>query len=126
LPLLRAASNSVQRAGAAMLEPALATGLLRQADVGKYVFAHALVRETIYRDIPAGTRADLHRQVAEALERIHQGTEDLVLSQLAFHFLEAVPQVGAAKCIEYSVRAADLSQRLFAFEHAAGHYATAI
>src|SRR5262245_34924789 len=38
---------------------------------GRYRFAHALIRETLYADLPVSERAALHRRIARALEAEH-------------------------------------------------------
>jgi class 3 adenylate cyclase len=52
------------------LEEATAAGLLIEAGQGRYAFAHALVRQTIYERLGSLRRARLHGQVREALEAL--------------------------------------------------------
>ena len=68
------------------LDAALAAHLIREEPgrPGRFAFAHALVREAIYDQLPAARRALLHGRVAEALERA--GGDD---AELAHHFLLA-------------------------------------
>ena len=49
------------------LDPALDAGLVREDGIDRYLFGHALVRDTIYAAIPAARRARAHARVAEAL-----------------------------------------------------------
>jgi DNA-binding SARP family transcriptional activator len=52
------------------LDTAVAARLLeeRPGAAGGYVFHHALVRDLLYQDLPAGERARAHRRAGEALE----------------------------------------------------------
>jgi SARP family transcriptional regulator, regulator of embCAB operon len=52
------------------LSAAAAAGLLTEAGgtSARYAFAHPLFRQVVYGSVPKGTRAALHRRLAEALE----------------------------------------------------------
>jgi len=90
--------------------------------LGRYSFLHALVRETLYDALPAARRAQLHREVGEALEHIHGEQLDAHVAELAHHFFEAAAVGGAAKALQLSERAGDRAIDLLAYEEAAGHY----
>ncbi|HEX8865441.1 MAG TPA: AAA family ATPase, partial [Lentzea sp.] len=62
-PALLAAVTGVPDLGP-LLDEAVAA---RVVDAGSMAFAHALVRDAIYEDLPPSTRSDLHRRCAEAL-----------------------------------------------------------
>src|SRR5262249_34681531 len=49
-------------------------------------FAHALVRETVYGDLPAAQRVRLHRAVGEQLEALGPAARTRRLPELAHHF----------------------------------------
>ena len=51
------------------LGEAVASGLVIEADPGGATFRHALTREGVYLDLPWLRRRELHRRVAESLER---------------------------------------------------------
>jgi DNA-binding SARP family transcriptional activator len=89
---------------------ALATRLLEQRP-GRalgYRFAHALGRDALYDEIPAGRRARLHRQVGLALERSHHGHLGPVLPELAHHFHAAALDIDdVTKAVDYALRAGD-------------------
>src|SRR4030095_16720860 len=73
--------------------------------VGRYAFAHTLVRETLYSELTSTRRVRLHGRLAEALESSSRGRLDDHLPQLAYHFLEATPGNDMDKAIAYATRA---------------------
>lgn len=52
----------------ARLDEALTARFLREAEGGRYFFAHALVRDALYWELSPSRRARLHRRIAVALE----------------------------------------------------------
>jgi DNA-binding NarL/FixJ family response regulator len=93
---------------------------------GRYRFVHALIRETLYTELPAMRRMRLHRQVGEALERLYRGNAEPHLAELAHHFLEASPGGEATKAVEYARQAAERARAQLAYEEAVRHYALAL
>jgi predicted ATPase len=93
---------------------------------GRRRFAHALIRDAIYEDLTPGRRAQLERRVGEALETLYADDLEPRLSELAHHFLAAVPAGEAEKAIDYAWRAGDRAKRLFAFEEAIRLYQLAL
>jgi transcriptional regulator with XRE-family HTH domain len=85
------------------LEAAVQAGLLTEPAPGVLRFSHALVRDTIYQDLPLLRRADLHARVLAALEPIRPG--DVVA--LAHHALSAATPTTA---VPAAVRAADAAR----------------
>src|SRR5438093_1176437 len=104
-----------------VLGPALGREILVRdpRTAGRYRFAHALIRETIYEERGAAERARLHGRIGEVLETLHQRDPTPHLATLAHHFLEAVPAGGAEKAITYSTRAARYAEASLAYEDAA-------
>ena len=93
---------------------------------GRYAFAHALIREALYRELSASARMALHRTVGEALERLHAANLDDQLPALAFHYREAVPITVVGKAVDYARRAGERAARQLAYEDAAGHFTHAL
>ena len=56
---------------------------------GGYTFVHALVRTTLYDEIPTTRRLRTHRRVAAALEPRAERGDDALLPSLARHYCEA-------------------------------------
>jgi DNA-binding SARP family transcriptional activator/predicted negative regulator of RcsB-dependent stress response len=87
------------------------------ATVGRFRFAHALIREAIYGEISRARRARLHARVGQALLDSRGDDADAVL-QLAQHWWLAAPVAGAERAIPHVVAAAELCLETFAHEEA--------
>jgi DNA-binding SARP family transcriptional activator len=86
------------------LDTAVAARLLEERPGGGYAFHHPIVRDLLYRRLPAGERARAHRQVAEALEGLTGGGGRV--GELADHFaLAGGPLAGRA--VDYARRAGE-------------------
>jgi tetratricopeptide (TPR) repeat protein len=83
--------------------------------VGRYGFAHALVRETLADGLGPAARADLHGRIGDAIEAVAGANPDARLAELAYHFLHGRP-ADRTKAIEYLIRAGQraLAQALYA------------
>ena len=81
------------------LEEALAISMLMAvpSTPGRYRFAHELVREVLYDELPTTRAMTLHRRVAEALESIYAAELDPHAAELAHHFAMAAPAGTAAR-----------------------------
>ncbi len=77
----------------------------------------------MYRDLLARERKSLHRQVAETVEQLDATSLEAHLAELAHHFFEA----GAwQKAFEYSQRAGEQAQALYAVREALAHFTRAL
>jgi predicted ATPase len=94
--------------------------------LGPYRFAHALVRETVYQDLPAEQRWGLHRRIGHSIENLSASNLDGYLDQLAHHFSEAAALGEIDRAIDYSQRAGQRATRQFGFDEAIGHYRRAL
>ncbi len=122
-----ASGQSSEEVAAALEEGLEARLLSERATAEEWLsFAHAIVRETIYSAIGAAKRADLHRRVGEATERLHAEELEGFLDDLARHFFEAAPAGEPEKAIEYAVRAASAASAQLAHEDAANHLSRAL
>src|SRR5262249_56105722 len=72
---------------------------------GRHRFSHALVRETIYEELPPARRVALHRALAQLLEARYADNPDISLSELAHHFHEAAAGGDDPKAVDYAARA---------------------
>jgi DNA-binding SARP family transcriptional activator/tetratricopeptide (TPR) repeat protein len=108
----------------AALDEAVRARVLREVDsrVGRYAFAHALVRATVYDGLSALRRARLHSRVGETILARHQDDLDPWLPQLARHFARAAPVDGPSRAIDFALAAGRRADRLLAWEEAAAHY----
>ena len=104
----------------AALEEALAAAVIEAvAGPGSFQFSHALVRETLYDEIPPLQRARLHLRIGAALETLQARDPMSTLAALAHHFCAALPGGDPCKAADYAQRAAEQADRLFAYEEAA-------
>jgi AAA ATPase domain len=98
------------------LESAQRAGLV-EITADEVRFTHALVRDVVYEGVGASRRAELHRAVAEALER---GGRDDDWAAVANHWLRSGGH--ADRAASASRRAGDWAKARRAFADAAGHY----
>ena len=108
-----------------LLDEAVAERLLSGAPTGpgRLRFAHALIRETLYDQLTAPRRLQLHRRAGEVLESLYARDSDPHVAELAHHFFEA----GAAdKALDYSRRAGDSAVAVLAYEEGARFYELAM
>jgi DNA-binding SARP family transcriptional activator len=111
----------------AALDEAAAAGLVGEVPgaPGRLRFAHILVRDALYEELPASRRLRLHRQVAETLERLHARNPAPHFAELAHHYLGAGSRT-ADKAIDYAHRAGDRAASSHGYEEAARHYTNAL
>jgi DNA-binding SARP family transcriptional activator/Mrp family chromosome partitioning ATPase len=102
------------------LDEGVAAGLLTEAGHGEYVFAHALVRQTIYGQLGSARRMRLHRQLGEALEAL--GDADAQVDALAYHFAQAAADAQGVKAAAYALAAGRRAVARLGYEEAAAHY----
>jgi len=107
------------------MDEAVAEGVLVESPdaIGRYAFAHALIRETVYDQLSATRRARLHLRAAEALEALHADRLDDLAAVLAYHFGQARDDRHE---FEYRIRAARAAAGVHASDQALAHYDAAI
>ena len=101
------------------IEPAIDAHLVLETGVGRYQFAHALVRSTLHAELSTTRRARLHLAVAEALEKLHGADLDPVMSDLAYHWGEVGTATVDNVALHYARRAAELAMDRAAPDEAA-------
>jgi DNA-binding winged helix-turn-helix (wHTH) protein/predicted ATPase len=113
---------------------ALARGhrFLRQADpiewpdgtvAAGFAFLHALYREVLYQRIPAGYRAELHREIGTCEERAYGSRAAEIAAELAMHFEAGRDAERAIACFQ---QAADNARRRNAYKEARLQYERAL
>jgi tetratricopeptide (TPR) repeat protein len=112
--------------GAGPLLDVLAEALDAGVLTGRYAFAHELVRETLYADLPPSRRAELHLAIGRELERRHRADLDPYLSEIAHHLARAAPLGEVAAAVDYLLRAGDRARDVLAYEEAIAHYRRAL
>ena len=92
----------------------------------RYAFSHALIRETLYEEIPTTRRVGVHRRIGVVLETLYKDAPEPHLAELAYHFLEASPGGDVGKAVDYAERAAERALSQLAYEEATKHYRMAL
>lgn len=109
-----------------LIEEAQAIRILEPRPGRRLAFGHALIRETLYDDLSASTRVELHRRVGAALERLYPASLEEHLPELAYHFARVAPAGDADKALDYAERAARRATAALAYEDAAQLYELAL
>ncbi len=94
--------------------------------VGRYTFAHALMRSALYEELTTNRRVRMHAQIAVALEARLAHRIDEHLDELAYHFTEGALAGDANRAVEYCRRAGERADNELAFESAVTHYDRAL
>lgn len=122
--MLRAASEVDDATLARNLAQLVEAEILRQ-EGERYVFRHALLQEVAYSSLLRSKRQELHRRIAEALDRaLPLGAEDAGL--LAYHWSRAIdPQrpdpALSSRAVGFLLEAGERDLRLSAYREALGH-----
>ncbi|HZI39620.1 MAG TPA: AAA family ATPase, partial [Acidimicrobiia bacterium] len=94
---------------------------------GRYRFAHALVRDTLYGELSAARRVVVHHRVAEGLETVHASDLGDYLPALAHHWARATAPVSdPTRAVDYATRAGDRARAQLAHDEAVSYYRQAL
>jgi tetratricopeptide (TPR) repeat protein len=98
---------------------------------GRFTFAHALIRDTLYDELGQARRMEAHRTVAQAMESLADGRDETYQAELAYHWLAATPAVGVvpgdiAKAVGYAETAGRRAMTSLAYEEAVHHFESAL
>ena len=112
----------------AALDQAEACGLVNKVadNIGRYRFSHALIRETLYDDLPRPDARERHLRIARTIEKLHTLDLEPEFAELAYHYYAALPIGPLEKAISYAQRGAQKALALLAYEDAARLYQLAI
>jgi tetratricopeptide (TPR) repeat protein len=111
-----------------LLDQAVEAGLVApvQGTLGRFRFAHDLVRVTLYEEHTPTNRMRLHRRAAEALEEVYANDPEPHLAELARHYYEAAPLGDAAVATDTARRAGESAALSLAYEDASRLYGMAV
>ncbi|HEY2732633.1 MAG TPA: AAA family ATPase, partial [Polyangiales bacterium] len=110
-----------------LLAEAAESGLLRELnELGRYRFAHVLVRDALYAQLSAADRSQLHGRAASAIEAQGIGDNSVLLAEVTRHFVHAAPSYDTGRALQYSLRAGESALRTLAYEQASAHFACAL
>lgn len=103
-----------------VLEEAVGDRLVVDAPgtLGRLRFSHALVRDTLYEDLPAPRRVRLHLEIGETLEGLYGNDPEPYLAELAHHFVQAARGGDVDKAVDYASRAGERAVEVLAYEEA--------
>jgi DNA-binding CsgD family transcriptional regulator len=105
------------------LKESIEAHLVVQESADQFAFKHALTHDAVYSMLMLRESKVLHRTVGEALERLMGTRINAPAAQLAYHFYQAgIWQ----KAMEYSQRAGEQAQALYAPREAVTHFTRAI
>jgi len=104
------------------VESAQLKGFVTERGPDEVRFAHDLVLDALYSDVPRSRRSRWHTAVAEEVERTRPDDVDL----LAHHYLRAGSRATAARAARYARAAAERAERRFAPHEAARLWRDAI
>jgi class 3 adenylate cyclase/tetratricopeptide (TPR) repeat protein len=104
---LSTATEEVLHEGLIMHDPESGPGSLR--------FKHELLQDAVYGSLLLRDRAELHRAIAEVMERNHAGREIDICDQLALHYEGAGD---AQRAAHWCMAAGDKAFAIFAIEEA--------
>jgi tetratricopeptide (TPR) repeat protein len=109
------------------LDPAVQAGLiLESGSPGVWRFAHDLVRQTLYDELPSSARIQLHHRIGRELEVHYASDVEPHLAELAYHFHQALEVGGADNAAAYAKQAAKQAAGALAYEEAARFYRMAL
>jgi len=86
--------------------------------LGRFAFAHALVRQTLYQELGTTRRVRLHWRIGEALEQRSASAPEAQLSAIAHHLCEGALAGDARRAVDVTLRAAAQAEGLVAHEEA--------
>ena len=107
---LAAALGLENAATLSALDAASAVHVVARTGVGKYRFAHPLVRDVLHERLSAVERARLHGDAARALEaHLGDAVDHVRVAELAGHFVEAAATGDVDAAVDWCLRAAELA-----------------
>ncbi|MBN1239432.1 MAG: AAA family ATPase [Gammaproteobacteria bacterium] len=91
-----------------------------------YRFTHALIRETLYDELPTPERLQLHALAGDALAAVDADRTQSRLSRIAHHYFESSALGNAEQAVDFAARAAHEAMRLDAYDEAALHFGNVV
>ncbi|MGH2899355.1 MAG: ATP-binding protein, partial [Solirubrobacteraceae bacterium] len=88
---------------------------------GRYAFAHALVRQTLYEELGTTRRVRLHWRIGDALEKRFANALDEHQSAIAHHLCEGALAGDPLRAVDASLRASRRAGALVAHEEEVAH-----
>ena len=110
----------------ARLDAAVSARLVAEVPrtIGRYTFAHSLVRDVLYEDLGAAHRAALHWRTGERLSA--RAVQDAHRSEVAHHLVRGATAGDPAVAAEAAIGAARAAIRMYAWDQAVELYSRAL
>lgn len=117
IDLAGAAAGLDESAALDALDEALQSQLLRSTgEHDTYNFTHALIRHTLYGELSPSRQVRLHRQIAEAMERVYGDRAKEHAAELAFQYHRSSAVSGAERGVPHALAAADQAEASAAWD----------
>jgi DNA-binding CsgD family transcriptional regulator len=121
--LLQEITSQDEQSILSMLKELIAAQLLVEESADQFAFRHALTREAIYATLMQRERRAMHQTIGETMERLAGMRTDAIAAPLAYHFYHGGLW---QKAMEYSQRAGEQAQSLYAPREATTHFTHAL
>lgn len=86
---------------------------------GGYDFSHDMLRQCAYEMVSPAQRWQMHRRLAEAMEKLHAGNSSAIAAQLAQQYRRSGD---ADRAVHFYLQAGDAATRIFANSRAVSDY----
>ncbi|MDH3451813.1 MAG: AAA family ATPase, partial [Gammaproteobacteria bacterium] len=127
LPQLRSLSGLSQDELLSSLEETIAAGIVEAGkDYGEFQFTHAMIRSTLYDELPMSARIRLHQSAGEILEELYAERPNQALAQIAQHYYVAAQAGDAVPAVRAARRAGEHARTVLAHEEAGRHFEMAL
>lgn len=121
--LLQETASVDERSLLLILRELISAQLIVEQTADQFIFRHALTREAVYATLMQRERKTMHQTIGETMERLAGTRTNAAVAQLAYHFYHGgVWQ----KAMEYSQRAGEQAQALYAPREALTHFTHAL
>jgi class 3 adenylate cyclase/tetratricopeptide (TPR) repeat protein len=121
IDLAGAAASLDEPAALDAIDEALQAQLLRSTgEADTYNFTHALIRHTLYGELSPSRQVRLHRQIAEAMERVYGDRAHDHAPELAYQYHRSAAIAGAEHGVPHALAAADRAEAAAAWDEHVG------
>jgi class 3 adenylate cyclase/tetratricopeptide (TPR) repeat protein len=91
-----------------------------------YDFTHALIRHTLYAELSPSRQVRLHRQIAEAMERVYGDRAPAHAAELAYQYHRSASIPGAERGVDYAIVAGEGTEAAAAWDEAVTFFRMAL
>ncbi|MDP9238524.1 MAG: AAA family ATPase [Chloroflexota bacterium] len=117
IDLAGAAAGLDEPAALDAIDEALQAQLLRSTgEADTYNFTHTLIRHTLYGELSPSRQVRLHRQIAEAMERVYGDRAKDHAAELAYQYHRSAAISGAERGVPHALAAADQAEAAAAWD----------